>query len=166
VIFVFILWYHKVQKHLPNCLKIAETNIVLIVFNGVICDVGAYPVTVSFCRTTWIRYRKCFIRSMTSYFDHLYSYSKSRWQDKKRTIFVSAIFRQFGRCFWTLWYHRINTNTLYIVVKYKINLLSLRNRLERLAFLPVQQFFVTCNKGIYLAYICIFFYHYYLHVKI
>ena len=80
---MFILWYHKVQKHLPNCLKIAETNIVLIVFNGVICDVGAYPVTVSFCRTTWIRYRKCFIRSMTSYFDHLYSYSKSRWQDKK-----------------------------------------------------------------------------------
>jgi hypothetical protein len=45
--------------------------------------IGAYPVTVSFCRTTWIRYRKCFIRSMTSYFDHLYSYSKSRWQDKK-----------------------------------------------------------------------------------
>jgi hypothetical protein len=31
----------KSPKHLPNCLKIAETSVVLIVFNGVICDVSA-----------------------------------------------------------------------------------------------------------------------------
>ena len=39
-------------KHLPNCLKIIETSVVVIVFNGVICDVRAYAVTVSFCRST------------------------------------------------------------------------------------------------------------------
>ena len=55
----------KSPKQLQNCLKIAETIIVLIVFNGVICDVSAYTVTVSFCCSTWIRYQKCFIRSMT-----------------------------------------------------------------------------------------------------
>ena len=32
---------------LPKCLKIAETIVVLIVFNGVICEVSAYTVTVS-----------------------------------------------------------------------------------------------------------------------
>ena len=37
---------------LPNCLKITETSVVLIVFNAVICDVSAYTVTVSFCRST------------------------------------------------------------------------------------------------------------------
>jgi hypothetical protein len=30
----------KSPKQLPNCLKIAETNVVLIIFNGVICDVS------------------------------------------------------------------------------------------------------------------------------
>jgi hypothetical protein len=39
---VFILQY----------LKIAETSVVLIVFNGVICDVNAYTVNVFFCRST------------------------------------------------------------------------------------------------------------------
>ena len=40
---VFILQYQKVKKkQLPNCLKITETSVVLIVFNGVICDVSAY----------------------------------------------------------------------------------------------------------------------------
>jgi hypothetical protein len=38
----------KSPKQLPNCLKIAETRVVLIVFNGVICDVSAYTVTVIF----------------------------------------------------------------------------------------------------------------------
>ena len=54
----------KSPKQLPNCLKIAETNVVLIIFNGVICDVSAYTVTVSFCSSTVFRYQKCFIRSM------------------------------------------------------------------------------------------------------
>jgi hypothetical protein len=35
----------------------AETWVILIVFNCVICDVSAYTVTVSFCRFTWIRYQ-------------------------------------------------------------------------------------------------------------
>ena len=42
----------KSPKQLPNCLKIAETSVVLIVFNGVNCDVSTYTVTVSFCRST------------------------------------------------------------------------------------------------------------------
>ena len=36
----------KSPKQLPNCLKIAETSIVLILFNGVIFDVSAYTVTI------------------------------------------------------------------------------------------------------------------------
>ena len=61
------LWHGelKVQEQLPNCLKIAETRVVLIIFNGLICDIGNYTVTVSSCCSTWIRYQKCFIRSMT-----------------------------------------------------------------------------------------------------
>jgi hypothetical protein len=35
----------KVQSN--SCLKIAETIVVLIVFNGVICEVSAYTVTVT-----------------------------------------------------------------------------------------------------------------------
>ena len=31
----------KGPKQLPNCLKIAETSVVLIVFNGASCDVSA-----------------------------------------------------------------------------------------------------------------------------
>ena len=42
----------KRPKHLLNCLKIAETSVVLIVFNGVICDVNTYTAMVSFCRST------------------------------------------------------------------------------------------------------------------
>jgi hypothetical protein len=36
----------KCQKQLSNCLKRAETTIVLIVFNGVLCDLHAYTVTI------------------------------------------------------------------------------------------------------------------------
>ena len=36
----------KSQKQLPNCLKRAETTIVLIVFNGVLCDLHTYTVTI------------------------------------------------------------------------------------------------------------------------
>ena len=49
----------------PNCLKIAETNVGLIVFNGVISDVSAYNATASFVRSIRVRYQKCGIRSMT-----------------------------------------------------------------------------------------------------
>ena len=42
----------KRPKQLPNCLKIAETSVVLIVFNGAICDVSTYTVTISFCLST------------------------------------------------------------------------------------------------------------------
>ena len=42
----------KSPKQLLNFLKIAETSVVLIVFNGVVCDVSAYTVIVSFCRST------------------------------------------------------------------------------------------------------------------
>jgi len=55
----------KSPKQLPLCLKIAETNVVIIVFNDVLCEVCPYTVTVSFCHSTWIRYQKFFIRSMT-----------------------------------------------------------------------------------------------------
>ena len=42
----------KNSKHLPSCLKIIKTSVVLIIFNGVICDVSAYTVIVSFrCST-------------------------------------------------------------------------------------------------------------------
>jgi hypothetical protein len=42
--------YHAISKSskpLPNYLKITETIVILIVFNGVICDVRAYTVSVS-----------------------------------------------------------------------------------------------------------------------
>ena len=62
----------KKSNTLPNCLKIAEINVVLIVFNGIICDVSAY--TVSCCRSTCIKYQKFFIWSMTlSLFDSFVS---------------------------------------------------------------------------------------------
>ena len=44
----------KGPKQLPNCLKIAETSVVLSVFKGVICDVSAYTVAISFCCSTGI----------------------------------------------------------------------------------------------------------------
>jgi hypothetical protein len=56
----------KKSKTTAKFMKIAEASVVLIVFNGVVCDVSAYTVVVSFCRSTWIRYQKCFNRSMTS----------------------------------------------------------------------------------------------------
>jgi hypothetical protein len=49
--------YPAISKHpqqLPNCLKIAATSVVLIVFNSIVCDVSAYTVSVSLCCSTWI----------------------------------------------------------------------------------------------------------------
>ena len=56
---VFILPYQKVQNIHQIVWKyvITETHVFLIVFNGVICDISTYTVTISICRSTWIRYR-------------------------------------------------------------------------------------------------------------
>jgi len=40
----------KCSKQLPNCLKIAETSVVLIVLNGFFCEVRAFTVTLSYRR--------------------------------------------------------------------------------------------------------------------
>ena len=42
----------KSPKQLTNCLKIAETSVILIVFNGVICDVSTHTVIISFSLST------------------------------------------------------------------------------------------------------------------
>ena len=42
----------KSPKQLPDCLKRAETNVVLIVFDGVHCEVSAYTGTVTYRRST------------------------------------------------------------------------------------------------------------------
>ena len=48
----------KAPKQLSNCLKRAESHVVLIVFDGVLCEVRAYKlislsgVTVSYRRST------------------------------------------------------------------------------------------------------------------
>ena len=63
----------KAPKKLSNCLKRAETIVVLIVFDCVLCKVRAYKlisinaVTVSYRRSTWIRYQKTISWSITKY---------------------------------------------------------------------------------------------------
>ena len=54
----------KAPNKLSNCLKRAETSVVLIVFDCVLCEIRAYKfisilnaVTVSYCRSTGIRYQ-------------------------------------------------------------------------------------------------------------
>ena len=42
----------KSPIQVPNCLKITETSVVIIVFNAGLCEVRAFTVTVSFCRST------------------------------------------------------------------------------------------------------------------
>ena len=51
----------KSPKQLLNCLKIAETSVVLNIFKCVICDVSTYTATVSFYCSTGIRYQKSYI---------------------------------------------------------------------------------------------------------
>ena len=41
----------KSPKQLPNCLKRAETIVVLIDFDSVLCEVSTYTVTVSYLRS-------------------------------------------------------------------------------------------------------------------
>ena len=43
----------------------SRTSVILIIFNGVLYQVHAYTVTISYRCSTWIRYQKSFIRSMT-----------------------------------------------------------------------------------------------------
>ena len=65
--------YLIAPKKLSNCLKRAETSVVLIVFDCVLCEVRAYkfisinPVTVSYRRSTWIKYQKKISWSETKY---------------------------------------------------------------------------------------------------
>jgi hypothetical protein len=57
---VFILQYHvypaisKCPKQLPNCLKIAEAMVVLIVFLGVNYDINPYTVTNRYVKGIFI----------------------------------------------------------------------------------------------------------------
>ena len=48
---VFILQCQKAQK-LPNSQRRAETSVVLTVSDGVLCDVQAYIVIISYCHST------------------------------------------------------------------------------------------------------------------
>ena len=52
-----------------------------------------------------------------------------------RTMLASVIFRQFGSCFelFDIAGYTQYTYNMYIVIKYQINLHSLRNRLDKLA---------------------------------
>ena len=50
--YVYCVYPAKSPIYLPSCLKIIETSVVLIIFNGVICDVRASTVVVPFCRST------------------------------------------------------------------------------------------------------------------
>jgi len=51
----------KCPKQLPNYLKRAEVNVVLIVFCGVLFEICAYTVTISYRCSTWIRYQNNYI---------------------------------------------------------------------------------------------------------
>ena len=68
----FILQCKKSPKQLPNCLKRAETSIVIIVFNGVLCDVSTYTVTASYHRSTWIGYQKKLLLGQWQYIAKMY----------------------------------------------------------------------------------------------
>jgi hypothetical protein len=50
--YVRILYLSGNVKKSKISAKLAETSIVKIVFNGLLCDVSTYTVTVSFCRST------------------------------------------------------------------------------------------------------------------
>ena len=48
----------KKSKTTAKLSKRAESSFVLFVFDGVICEISTYTITVSYCRSTWIRYQK------------------------------------------------------------------------------------------------------------
>ena len=51
----------KCPKQPPNCLKRAEISFILIVFDGVLCDIHLYTVTISDGISACIRYQKNYI---------------------------------------------------------------------------------------------------------
>jgi len=51
----------KSPKQLPNCLKWAETSVILINFNVDLCEVKAYTDNVSYRCSTWIGHQKNYI---------------------------------------------------------------------------------------------------------
>ena len=58
---VFILQCQKAPKQLQDCLKRAETCVVVTGFNGVLYHICAYTVIRSNRRSTWIGYQKNYI---------------------------------------------------------------------------------------------------------
>ena len=49
---MYVYCVYPAVLQLPNCLKRAETKVVLTVFDGILCEVEAYPVSVSYrCST-------------------------------------------------------------------------------------------------------------------
>ena len=106
----------KSPKQMPNCLKIAETSVVLIVFND---------VNFSFCRSTWIGYQKCLIRSMTNT-DPLYKCSKSHNCRINYDIHNMKLhmFLHFNLNFLCL-YHAALGTAIFILCCYKIFVIEL-----------------------------------------
>jgi hypothetical protein len=89
----------KAPRKLSNCLKRAETSVVLIVFDCVLCEVCAYKlisintVTVSFRRPTWIRYQKTIYWSVTKYSKKYAVNAVWRWKQlngDKLPVFIST----------------------------------------------------------------------------
>jgi hypothetical protein len=67
-----------------------------------------------------------------------------------RTTLVSALFRQFGSCV-GLFDIAVQTQYTYIAVKYKIDLHSLRNKLEKITKGSLFYLFI---KFVRISYIC------------
>jgi hypothetical protein len=90
---LYLSWYVKSPKDTVNCQKRAETSVVLIVFDCVLCQVRAYKliiinaVTVSYRRSTWIRYQKTISWSITKY-NKTYPVNATAQieQDKNKTV--------------------------------------------------------------------------------
>ena len=83
----------KALKKLSNCLKRAETSVVLIVFDCVLGEIRVYnlisinAVTVSYSRPTRIRYQKTISWSITKY-NKKYPVNATAQieQDKNKTV--------------------------------------------------------------------------------
>jgi hypothetical protein len=70
---VFILQFQKVQNNYQIMLKIAETSIILIAFNCVLCEVCDYTVTVFLPSLHELGTRKGISWSVNVYNKHLFS---------------------------------------------------------------------------------------------
>ena len=60
-IYLFCKVKSQQQQKLPNRLNRGETNIILIVFDGVLCEIHTYTATVSYSHLTCIGYQKSYI---------------------------------------------------------------------------------------------------------